>query len=351
LGSTSLLALLFFALTLVAATSPRAATPQLVIAVYAGQDAELWQRVVVDPFVKATGIDTQIFEAQIPSAAIAAADGHPQFSIAITSNYTAAQLVNKGLLELFSPDELPAVRAVPERFWPRVPGGKLMGMPVQFSMYAIAYNTDLAKAADFQSWNSLLDPRWKGQVSMTRPTIMAAYDLTLFAKLNGGDENKVDAAIPSLEKFAKNVLSVYTSMASLMSQLGRGEVVAAPFYVDEVIHLKRSGVKNIDFVIPREGGLILPYLLVVPKGAPNVDAAKRLMSAIVEPSYQLSFAEESGLLPVNPKTELSAAVRQELGGTVDELMAKNYSPDWYVVGTNLEAHTRQMEELIQRTKQ
>jgi hypothetical protein len=48
---------------------------------------------------------------------------------------------------------------------------------------------------------------------------------------------------------------------------------------------------------------------------------------------------------------LPAKVQQEVGGTVADLMAKNYSPDWYIVGSSLEAHTRQMEELIQRTKQ
>jgi hypothetical protein len=35
---------------------------------------------------------------------------------------------------------------------------------------------------------------------------------------------------------------------------------------------------------------------------PNIAGAKRLMSTIIEPGYQISFAEESGLLPVNAKT-------------------------------------------------
>jgi putative spermidine/putrescine transport system substrate-binding protein len=326
------------------------AAPKVVVAVYAGQDAQLFRRLVAEPFTKASGITTEVFEAQIPAAAIAAADGHPEFNVAIVSGYSAAQLASKGLLVELTKEQIPAISIVPEPFWPKTPDGKLTGMPVQFSMYAIAFNTDLAKASDFQSWNALLDPRWKGQVSMTRPSISAAYDLTLFAKLNGGDERNFEPAVPSLEKFARNALSVYTSMASLMSQLGRGEVTAAPFYTDEIIHLKRSGVKNIDFVLPKEGGLMLPYILVIPKGAQDVDSASKLLNAIVEPSYQVNFAVESGLLPVNPATELSPALQAELGGTVEQLMARNFSPDWYYIGTHLDERTRFMEELIQKAK-
>jgi putative spermidine/putrescine transport system substrate-binding protein len=325
----------------------RAQGSGLTVAVYAGQSSQLWRDVIAAPFSAQTGIRTEIFESALPAASIAQARGRPQFDAAVIANYSAPGLAARNLLEELTPDDIPAIRQVPELYWPRTSAGRLVGMPVYFSFYGIAYNNELARPADFASWNDLLDPKWRGKLSMSRANFVAAYDLTLYSKLNGGDERNIEPGIPPIRRLASNVLSVYTSMASLQSQLGRGEVIASPFYSTQVGMLKRSGVRNVDIAIPREGALNLSYMVVIPKGARNVAGAKRLLNAVLEPGPQVAFARDSLTFPMNPNVPLPAEVQQELGGSTEQMMARNYSPDWWVVGTHLPDRTRLVEEILQ----
>jgi putative spermidine/putrescine transport system substrate-binding protein len=108
-------------------------------------------------------------------------------------------------------------------------------------------------------------------------------------------------------------------------------------------------VKNIDIVRPDEGGLILPYYLVIPKGAGNLAAAKRLLNAILTQPYQEGLSV-GGNWPVNPETRLPPELVRELGSSFDEAFSKNFSPDWYIVGTRQAERARQVEEIIDSVK-
>jgi putative spermidine/putrescine transport system substrate-binding protein len=319
---------------------------KVVIATYAGSGAALWRDQVAKPFTAATGIAAQVFESPLPAASVAQAAGHPQFNLALIAAYSAPNLAKRGLIRLFDPAELPGIQAVPKRFWPTTPDGKLMGMPVYFGLYGIAYNTDLAKASDFASWNDLLDPKWTGQISITAPNFMAAYDVNLFAKLGGGDETHLDPGYAFLRKLGPQSLNVYSSMASVEAQLERGEVVAAPYYANQIAMLRRRGATGVAMVIPKEGGLITPYLLVIPTGAEDLGAAEKLLNAVIAPSYEVGFSEGSGVWPMNPATTLPPELQKSMG-SADSVMKANISLDWWTVGSNLEPVTRKIQELMQ----
>jgi guanylate kinase len=50
------------------------------------------------------------------------------------------------------------------------------------------------------------------------------------------------------------------------------------------------------------------------------------------------------------EVESPEALQRELGGSVQDMMARNVSADWYVVGSHLEERTRRVEELIQKAQ-
>jgi putative spermidine/putrescine transport system substrate-binding protein len=339
-------------LILLAAVFPPAAQAQsdmLTVAVYPGATEQLWDS-LVEAFSDATGVKARIFAPPLPAASVAQAAGHPSFDAALVASYAAPGLMNQGLLEPLTPDSLPAIHDVPEAYWPRSPDKSLMGAPIYFSIYGIAYNTDLASASDFQSWNGLLDPKWQGQIPLNRPTMLAAYDLTLFAKLNGGDSANVEPGYAFIQKLAAHAHSVYSSMSTFESELARGEVTAAPFYSAEIALQKRLGAPTLGFTVPKEGGLMLSYLLVVPKGAAHSAEAEKFMNWVMEPQAQLKLAADAGVWPMNSHFVLPPALATELGGNVTDVMAHNYYPDWYAVGTALPERTHHIEELIQKIK-
>ncbi|WP_342643638.1 ABC transporter substrate-binding protein [Rhodoligotrophos ferricapiens] len=324
---------------------PARAEDPVTIAVYAGVAADHWRKGVAEPFEAETGIPARIYDPTIPAAAIAASAGQPDFQLGLVPGYSVADLIEKGKLEPIDPAHLPNLKAIPERLVPKAPDGKFYAVPVYFSFLGIAYNTDLAKAEDFKSWKSLVDPKWKGKFAIGTAPFIAAYDLTLFALLNGGNEKDITPGIPMLKEVIANAGTVYTSMATLEAQLSRGEVVFAPFYANQIILQQRAGVKNIDIVRPDEGGLILPYYLVIPKGANNVANAEKLLNAILTPPYQGRLSE-GGNWPVNPETKLPPELARELGGSTDEALANNFQPDWYVVGTLRTDRTHEVQDLM-----
>ena len=327
----------------------RAQSDMLTVAVYPGVTEQLWASLITS-FTAATGIKARTFAPPLPAASVAQAAGHPSFDVALVASYAVPELLNKGLLQSLSPDQLPRIRDVPEAYWPRSPDGALMGAPVYFSIYGIAFNTDLASAADFQSWNNLLDAKWQGQIPLNRPTMLAAYDLTLFSKLNGGDSTHVEPGYLFIQKLAAHAHSVYSSMSTFESELARGEVAAAPFYSAEIALQKRLGAPGLGFTVPKEGGLMLSYLLVIPKGAAHSSDGIQFMNWIMQPEAQLKLASDAGVWPMNSHVVLPAVLANELGGTVADVMAHNYYPDWYVVGSALSERTHRIETLVLGSK-
>ncbi|WP_342643648.1 extracellular solute-binding protein [Rhodoligotrophos ferricapiens] len=325
------------------------AQESVTIATYGGDFAKSWRETVAEPFEKSTEIKTEIFETPSPASAVESSQGRPTFQLAITAGYSANRLAAAGKVEELDPKDIPNLAKIPPEYLVKAPSGRLAGIPVNFEYLGIAYNTDMAKPSDFSSWNNLLDPKWKDQISMSRASYVAAYDLTLYSILNGGNAANIEPGLPKIKELASNVLSVYTSMSNLEAQLGRGEVVAAPFYSGNVALLKLAGVKNIDMVRPKEGGLLLPYLLVIPKGASNLDATKKLLNEILTPDYQRGFVK-TGAWPVNPEAELSSEDQKLLGGTLKDVMANTLTADWGEVAKNLPERTRMVEEIIQTAK-
>ena len=47
---------------------------------------------------------------------------------------------------------------------------------------------------------------------------------------------------------------------------------------------------------------------------------------------------------------LSEPLRKEMGNSVEEVMARNISLDWWTIGSNLEAETRKLDQLLQELR-
>ena len=327
----------------------RAATGKVVMACWGGGTAKMWRETFGGAFTHSSGTPVTVAEVPDPSAAIAAAQGRPQHNVIIAASFQAAHLARGGLVEEFTEAELPNIKHVPEQYRIRDAAGKLLGMPVYFIYYGIAYNTDQARASDFPSWTSLEDPKWKGQISVTRPIFLAPYDLTLYSRIMGGTEANIEPGIPMLTRIVQNANSLYTSMASLQQQLLQGEVTAAPFYSGQIQMLRRGGEKGVDIVLPKEGGLVLSYILSVPKGAADKEAAVAFLNDAIDPAKQIEAAR-NGYLPLPDNVSLPDDVTRDLGLTMDDVRKRNWAPDWYTIAGDLESRMRLCDKIIDQAK-
>lgn len=327
----------------------RAADSKIVMGCWGGGTARMWRDAFGKPFTAERGIPVNVVELPDPTAAVAAAQGKPQYNAIIAASFQGASLAHRGLIEEFDRDELPSLKHIPEQYWVKNKAGKILGMPVYFIYYGVAFNTSSCKAADFGSWKDLAAPKWKGQLSITRPIFLAPYDLSICSKVMGGNEVDIQPGVPLLRDIARNAASAYTSMASLQQQLAQGEVVAAPFYSSQVQLLRRGGEKGVDITIPKEGGLVLSYILAVPKGSENRDAAVQFLNDAIAPTKQIDAARNA-YLPLSTNVTLPDDLSKDYGMTIDEVRGKNWSPDWYAIAADIEERMRLVERVADEAR-
>ena len=312
------------------------------MAAYGGGNGDTWRKGLATQFTAATHIAAKVVDLPDTEAALRATAANPQYNVAWTGAFQAANLFRDGLLQTLDPKDFPELASLPDSDLMRAPDGRLIGIPVQFQYYSIAFNTGQAKASDFPSWRSLGEPAWKGKLAVAQPYIAASYDLPMLAHVV--DAKDTGAALPLYRQIVANAFTTLSSFAQGNLLLSRGEVAALPFYSSRIWALKHDGAA-VDIMLPKEGGLMLPYLLVVPKNAPDPAAAQAWLKAAVQADAQLRMLDISGYLPFNPTAVLSAQQTKELGGDLASVRSKLYEPDWWAVSSGEKALLAQIEQM------
>ena len=313
------------------------------MAAYGGGNGETWRKGVQQQFTDATHISAKVVDLPDTEAALRASAASPQYNVAWVSAFSAANLFRDGLLQTFDAKDFPDLAGLPDADLMRAPDGRLIGIPVQYQFYSIAFNTTQAKASDFPSWHSLGEPAWRGRIAAPQPYIAGSYDVPMMAHVAGKDADMA-AGLAAYKPVLANAFTTLSSFAQGNLLLSRGEVAALPFYSARITALKQSGAA-VDITLPKEGGLMLPYLLVVPKNAPDLPAAEAWLKAAMQPDAQLRMFDISGYLPLSPKATLSPKQTSELGSDLPTLRGKLYEPDWWAVSAGEKALSGQVEQM------
>lgn len=326
--------------------SASASATELLVATWGGGVEKVWETAFAEPFEKETGIKIRIVPVPTPEAQLRTQAGNPQYNAVMVTYPQGANLMRDGLIEMFEAGALPAAAETNPDYLMRDAQGRLAGASPYFMYYGIAINTDIAKPEDFSSWSELANPKWKEKIAITRPIYLSSYDLPIFAKAGGGDVENVQPGLDLLESVVSNTLTTYSSIAHMNGLLTRGEIAAGPYYSGRIWHLRQQGADNVTMVVPKEGALMIPYLLVVPKGASEMEATTRFLDYVSQAEPQLRGSVLGGYLPLNQTAKLPKEAEEQMGMTLQELMPKLYQPDWAYVADHEEERINTIEKLI-----
>ena len=330
-----------------AATPARAAPPRLTHGTWGGGVGKTWKESFTEDFESRGGSAVRVVELPNPEAQIRAQASAPQYNTALCTQVQAIGLMNDGLVETFDPAELPEMANVDRKYWLTTDDGKLAGVTTYFAYYGIAVNSRAADVAAFRSWKSLGDARWRGKLSITRPIYLSTYDLPIMAKATGGSEKDPASGMKLLEAAARNTLNVSTSLAQQNAMLLRGEIVAMPFYSVRVWAMREEGNKDIQMVIPEEGALLVPYVVIAPKGVKDREATRQWLNYVASAPPQLRGAESAGYLPANRTAVMSPKVQAQLGAnSFEELRQRLYQPDWKYITAQHKHTVEQLEKML-----
>ncbi len=309
-------------------TAGPASAQKIAMATWGGGVGETWKNSFAKLFADATGTPVTITEVPNPEAQVRAQKGSPQYNAVIATYFEAANMNRDGLIETFDPADFPEIKNIAEKYRLLDKNGRLLGMPVYFMYYGIALNTDNAKASEMTSWQDLAKPKWRGQLALNRPIYASTYDLTVMAYASGGDEKNIEPGMRLFEQVAQNGMTAFSSMAQMNQLLTRGEIAGGAYYSTRVWQMKREGLTNVDFVVPKEGALMLPYLVVVPKGTFDLPTAKAWLDFVGKAGPQLKATDISGYMPLNETAVLPPALERLVGMSLAALKPRLIQPDW-----------------------
>lgn len=324
----------------------RAQSQELVFGTYGAASSKVIGESFAAGFTKATGVAVKFADMPNPSAALVAAKGSGSIDLALCTYVDVPLLVEEDVLEAIEPTDLPRFEQLPERYRLQDRNGKVVGVGSYMGWQGVAFNKNGAEASDFGSWKNLADPKWKDKLAINRPQWGAAYDLTIFSRVFGKDESDVTEAIELYRQVAQNAITSYTSTAQMNQLLSRGEIAAGPYYSHRVLQMKQEGNEDVDFVIPSEGALSLPFAFVAAKGTKNREAVIEFLkySMTAEP-YEIA-TRLSLSLPVDPTIPIPADFEKLLGEPASEIASKIYAPDWNVVYRHWRERTAICEQIF-----
>ena len=224
----------------------------------------------------------------------------------------------QGLSQPYKPmrfDEIPTGLKDPDGYWWTVHQGTL----------GLFVNRDALGGKPVPAcWRDLLKPDYKGLVGYLDPT-SAAVGYVGAVAINtalGGTLDDFKPALDFFKSLAKNdpIVPKQTSYARTVS----GEIPILFDYDFNAYRAKYSEKGQFEFVLPCEGTVTFPYVMLMVKNAPHLESAKKVLDYLLSDKGQAIWTN-AYLRPARP-IELPQAVKAKF--LPDSEYARAKPVDW-----------------------
>jgi iron(III) transport system substrate-binding protein len=183
-------------------------------------------------------------------------------------------------------------------------------------------NTKLVKEADRpKSLLDLTDPRWKGKAAMALPQFgtSATQAACLFDVLGADDARRYYRALKA------NGVQVVAGNKQVADAVVAGDAVVGVTDTDDALGALKEHPEAVAMIFPdrdrpageKMGTLFIPNTVAIIKGAPNPEAARKLIDYLLSPEVEKELAEsDSHQIPLNPDVKASLPKEMETPRTV-----------------------------------
>lgn len=157
--------------------------------------------------------------------------------------------------------------------------------PTNAGRWALVRNRDkVPPSAAPKAWTDLLDPRWKGRVSVAHPAFSGGAGVWALAvkKLHGW---------AFFEALAKNDPRIGRSTLDTVTLLSAAECLVGPTWAPAAYRAMDKGAP-IALDQPRDGVVLMTFPSAIPAGAPHPNAAKLFMEWLLSEAYSRLIAAD-----------------------------------------------------------
>lgn len=317
----------------------------VVLGSFGGSPEAGFEKCVLQPFTKATGITVKYdvgTNAELTASAIAQR-GNPPFDVQVGA--TNAELLSEkdGLLAPIDLSKITNLKNIPKQY----ATGDTYNVPFSTDISGIAYNTQEFKAhgwAPPTSWNDLFDPKYKGHTALEEiSNVFTPEFVYQLSALNGGSIDTWQQGEAKLATLAPNIVAMYAADSELDQGMESGGVWIAMRGGNRVLPLIQSGLP-LAFVQPKEGvGYILLGLQLM-KGAKNVPAAYALMNYFDSTQAQACMTQETGYGALDPAAASSPGYAAVAKYSVPEASIPIPAFNWNTMNAQSGALTEQFDK-------
>lgn len=263
---------------------------QLFIYTWAGYTDEA----LLDRFAEKTGIRVvaDVFSSNEEMLARVQAGGARAYSIIYPSDYMVVQMTELGLLIPLDHSSLGGLDRLKKQFQnPVYDPGNRYSVPLSWGTTGLIYNTEQLKEAP-EDWDYLWQHKQELARRMTLASdvreVMGAALRMLGYSLNSTNQEQVKQAYEKLVELKPAIASFTTD--AWRPQMLTGDLKLAMCYssdANEVI----SDNDKLKYVVPKSGSSLWTDTLVIPKGAPNPEAAYKWINFLLQPDVAASLVE------------------------------------------------------------
>lgn len=252
-------------------------------------DEEVYQR-----FTDQTGIEviSDIYDSNEAMLAKMQAGGGSAYSILFPSDYMVQQMIELDLLTELEHDRIEGLDNLRDRWQdPTYDSGNVHSVPASWGTTGLIYNTETLNPGP-EDWSYLWDnkERLSGRITLLEDVreTMGAVLRSLGYSYNSTDPAEIEAAYQRLVEI-KPALAGFKSFG-WENQLLAGDLLCCMTFsvIGISLALENPALK---YIIPKSGSSIWTDTMVIPKSAPNPDAAYAWINFMLEPENSAHAVE------------------------------------------------------------
>lgn len=226
--------------------------------------------------------------------------GGGQYDVIQPSDYMVATMIKLDLLEKLDKDKMPNIQNIGESFTnPPYDPNNDYSVIYTGGLTGIAYNKKHVKEVP-TSWADLWNDEYKGRVILLNDN-REVFGMAL--KKNGFSNSttnpqEIETAFIDLKRLAPNVLAYDTD--NIKQKFISEDAWIGMMWSGDAVFTQNEN-PDVEFIIPKENGVVWADTLAIPKNAKNKDLAEKFINFMYDPKISAKNFEAIGYMDPNEK--------------------------------------------------
>ncbi|WP_206513364.1 ABC transporter substrate-binding protein [Pelagibacterium montanilacus] len=282
---------------------------EIIVRAWGGVWMESLAEGVSKPFEEATGIRvrhdlTEDNEMQPRIWAAVAQNRTPPIHVNWDTSTNATQSALRGVCDTLTPDMVPNLEGLLPAAQPTGFDGAFPIVNCYSYVYVLAYRDEAFPDGPPESWDVMLDPRFRGRVALYNDGI--GFEPVSVVMGGGSMDDIPDNMEPAWEFYRqlREQQPLLGEDPDFTNWFQRGEIDVACTIISNARAAKQAGIP-VSWTVPREGAKYDTDALWVPAGLPDNEAywAKQYVNAALAPENMENWCSMLGLPPLRAGLE------------------------------------------------